>query len=137
MILANIDGTRITTNVEKQGRSYGVIVIIDRRHVAHLRKRHKVFWTSHVYPNCPEWAAPFLDRVQWGTHASIDNLRCTVATILQRAFMVAHQVRCECGKRPATGFKQDRDGTKAIPDRPDNGFVDAGEPVPQCMECRR
>jgi len=135
MIIANIRDHRITSNVEKTGRGYSVIIIIDGRYVASIQKRSKVFWTSHAFPACPEWARPFLDRVQWGSHATIDYLRCTVATILQRAAMVHYGIACKCGQ-PATGFRMDRDGTKTIPERGEP-FVDAGEPVPECMECRR
>ena len=103
MILAKIAGHTITSTVSKAGRQFQVMVIIDGNYVASIRKRHKVFWLSHCYGGkCPVWARPFLDRVQWGSHRAIDELRCTIATVLQRAAMVHYGLACTCGK-PATG----------------------------------
>ena len=134
MIMASIAGRKIHSIVERSGRTYQVTVIIDGRYVASIRKRHDVFWLSHCFPKCPAWARPFLDRVQWGTHKSIDTLRCTVATVLARAAMVHHRVPCsKCDAAPATGFRVDRDGTKAFGE----GEWDEREPVPECMGCRR
>ena len=132
MIMASIAGRKIHSIVERSGRTYQVTVIIDGRYVASIRKRHDVFWLSHCFPKCPEWARPFLDRVQWGSHKSVDTLRCTIATVLQRAAMVHYGLACRCGK-PATGFRVDPDGTKALTE----GEYDARDPFPECLACRR
>ena len=132
MIMASIAGRKIHSIVERSGRTYQVTVIIDGRYVASIRKRHDVFWLSHCFPKCPAWARPFLDRVQWGTHKSIDTLRCTVATVLQRAAMVHYGLACRCGE-PATGFRVDPDGTKALTE----GEWDDRDPFPECLGCRR
>ena len=133
MILANIAGHTITSTVSKAGRQFQVMVIIDGNYVASIRKRHKVFWLSHCYGGkCPVWARPFLDRVQWGSHRAIDELRCTIATVLQRAAMVHYGLACTCGE-PATGLRVDPDGTKALTE----GEWDDRDPCPECMGCRR
>ena len=133
MILARFAGHTITSTVSKAGHRFQVMVRIDGNVVGSIRKRHDIFWLSHCYGDrCPDWARPFLDRVQWGSHKSIDTLRCTIATVLQRAAMVHYGLACRCGK-PATGFRVDPDGTKALTD----GEWDARDPFPECMGCRR
>ena len=133
MILATVAGHKITSQVSKTGRSFRVMVRIDGDIVASIRKRHDIFWLSQCYGGrCPEWAVPFLDRVQWGSHKSIDTLRCTLATVLQRAAMMHYRLACRCGE-PATGFRLDPDGTKALTE----GEYDERDPFPECMRCRR
>lgn len=134
MIVANMRGHRISTMVISAGRSKGLHVTINRVIVASVYRRHKVYWVSRImHGRCPAWALPYLDRVQWGTHANIDNLRCTVATVLQRAAMVAYGLACvKCGE-PATGFRTDRDGLRKLQGEFDG--LDRREPYPECFKC--
>ena len=46
--------------------------------------------------------------------------------------MMHYRLACRCGE-PATGFRLDPDGTKALTE----GEYDERDPFPECMRCRR